>query len=82
MPKLEDLLTSQYISLTLVDRQQEALGKDARIAKFEQVRMTGYSTTISARQTVEITCTFMAILVSDESANNNEHPSAATLPAN
>lgn len=82
MPKLADLLNSQYLSLSVMDRQRMAGGKDGRIAKFEQVRMTGYSTTVSARQTQEVTCTFMAILVSDESVTNNEHPSAATLPAN
>lgn len=80
LPKLQELLSSDYISMVVMDRQSEANGKDARVAKFEQVRATGYSTTISARQMQEVTMTFIGILVSDESATNNEHPSAAFLP--
>ncbi len=80
VPRLQDLLQHEYLELALMDRQREAGGKDGRIAKFRQVRPTGYSTTISARQLEEITVTFMAIIVDDESTTNAEGPGAASLP--
>lgn len=81
IPRLQDLLTHEYLELAIIDRQREAGGKDGRITKFRQVRPTGYSTTISARQLEEITCTFMAIRVDDESTTNVEGPGAAFLPS-
>lgn len=80
LPKLQDLLTSEYIELAISDRSLEAVGKDGRIAKFRQVRPVGFSQSISARQLVEITVNFVAILVDDESTTNSEHPSAMNLP--
>ncbi len=80
LPRLQDLLTSEYIELAISDRQREAQGKDGRIAKFRQVRPVGYSTQISARGLEEITVNFVAIGVDDESTTNSEHPSAMQLP--
>ncbi len=80
MPGLQDLLNADYITLALIDRQAEAAGGDARVAKFEQVRVTGYNTSVSARSQQEITVSFMAVLCSDESKTNSEHPTAANLP--
>jgi len=81
LPVLQDLMDAEYIELAIIDRQLEAAGGDGRIAKFRNVRVTGYSTSISARQQVEITMNFVGILVSDESAENFEHPTAASLPS-
>jgi hypothetical protein len=81
IPKLQDLLLHEYLELVIMDRQREAGGKDGRITKFHKVRPTGYSTTISARQLEEVTVTFMAILVDDESTTNTEGPGAASLPS-
>ena len=80
LPKLQDLLLAEYIELTIIDRQTEALGGDARVYKFHQVRPTGYSTTIGARSQTEISMTFIGILADDESVTNTELPSAAVLP--
>lgn len=80
IPRLQDLLSHEYLELAISDRQREIGGKDGRIAKFRQVRPVGYSTQISARQLEEITVNFVAILVDDESTTNNEHPSAVILP--
>lgn len=80
VPRLQDLLTHEYLEMVVMDRQREATGKDGRIAKFHNVRPTGFSTTINARGLEEITVEFIAILVDDESTTNNEHPSATQLP--
>lgn len=77
VPNLKDLLTHEYLTLTIVDRQNP----NVNLHTFRQVRPTGYSTTISARNLEEITVTFMGILVDDESTTNAEDPSAMDLPS-
>src|ERR1022692_1430526 len=45
VPALQDLLLTGYIQLGIVDRQSELKGvQDARIAKFTEVRPTGFTT--------------------------------------
>ena len=51
------------------------------VAHFKNVRCTGFQTTISARALEEITVTFVALGMDDESAINAESPTAADLPA-
>jgi hypothetical protein len=80
VPKLQDLLTSEYIHLAIIDRQREAQGKDGRISIFKNCRATGYSTSISARSLEEITVTFVGLLVDDESTTNDESPTSTFLP--
>jgi hypothetical protein len=80
LPRLQDLLLAEYIEMTIIDRQTEAQGGDARIYKFHNVRPTGYSTTMSARQQTEIQMTFVGILVDDESGANVEGLGSAVLP--
>lgn len=75
VPKLQDLLRHEYLTLTIVDRQDPT----RNIAVFRNVRPTGYSTTISARNLEEITVTFTAIAVDDETAQNAD-PTAMQLP--
>lgn len=75
VPNLIDLLTHEYIELTINDRQT---GSD--VAKIHSVRPTGYSTTLSARALEEVTITFMGLLVDDEDTTNTERPDSATLP--
>lgn len=65
VPKLQDLLSSDYITLTAMDRQT---GKN--IATFRKVRCLGYSTTLASRTPEDITISFVAIMVDDESAQN------------
>jgi hypothetical protein len=78
LPKLQDLLNSDYIELAIVDRQLPP--GSAPIAHFRSVRPTGYSTTISARNLEEISMSFQGLLVNDESATNNENVGSADLP--
>lgn len=79
VPKLQDLLTSEYLELSIIDRQLETTQGDGRIAKFRNVRCTGYSTGVNARNAAEITVSFKGILVSDESVENNEVQGSTTL---
>jgi hypothetical protein len=80
VPKLQDLLTADYLTLAILDRQLEANGGDGTIAKFHSVRPTGYSTTISSRNLEEITITFVGVLVDDEDTTNTERVGSMDLP--
>lgn len=80
VPKLQDLLLSEYITLVIIDRQREAVNGDGRIATFRNCRATGFSTTISARNLEEITVNFVGISMDDESTANAEHPTSTNLP--
>ncbi len=80
LPKLQDLLLSEYISLDIFDRQREALGLPASIAHFKNCRATGFNTTISARQLEEVTVHFVSLGMDDESAINSEGAFATDLP--
>ncbi len=75
LPKLQDLLNADYISMIVEDRKT-----GAKLASITSVRPTGYSTTISARQLEEITVNFVGILVSDETAENDEAAGSTDLP--
>lgn len=75
VPKLQDLLNHQYITLTVLDRQTNKI-----IGKVENVRPTGYSTQVSARQAEEVSVSFTGTIVSDESGDHFEAASASKLP--
>lgn len=76
VPSLQNLLTHDYISLAVEDRANG--GKT--IARIVNVRPTGYTTTISARQLEEVTVNFVGILVSDETTTNDEATGSTDLP--
>lgn len=81
VPRVQDLMLSDYITLALIDRQtEEQGGGDGRFATITSVRPTGYSSTISARGLVEVTITFAGIMLSDESTNNAESATSTSLP--
>jgi hypothetical protein len=80
LPKLQDLLLSDYISLAIIDRQREALGQDARVAIFKNCRATGFSTTINARSLQDMTVNYVALGMDDESTTNSEGALATNLP--
>ncbi len=80
VPKLQDLLTHEYLEMTIIDRQSQNAGKDGRIAKFRRVRPVGYSSGMSARNLTEMTVNFVAINVDDESTTNQESAGAGQLP--
>lgn len=75
VPNLKDLLTHNYIDLAIEDRQT-----GRRIAIIRNVRPTGYSTSISARQLETITVTFVGILLDDEDTTNTEADPITDLP--
>jgi len=75
LTNVKDLLTQEYLVLTVVDRQT---GKN--IATIHGCLPTGFSSGLSARQLQESTNTYMGLLMDDESTVNTEAASAADLP--
>ena len=75
VPKVADLLTSEYLQLVILDRQT---GK--KIATVRDVRPTGYSSSVGARQLTEITVGYMGIYCDDESTDNSERFDSTSLP--
>ena len=80
LPTINQLLQSDYLTIVIVDRKDPT----KNIAHFKKVRTTGYSTSISARNLEEISATFVAISVDDETSvlkgTNEEAGSATRLP--
>jgi len=74
VPHLQDLLNVDYLTMHVDDR---LTGKT--IASFVNVRATGYTTTISARQLEEVTVNFVGILVSDEDKDGNSEAVGSTI---
>jgi hypothetical protein len=76
VPKLQDLLRHQDISLSIHDRQSGTL-----IATVTGCRPVGYETSVSSRALQEMSVTFMGLMVSDESTNDMaENLDASNLP--
>lgn len=75
VPKLADLLTSEYLQMVIIDRQT-----NKRICTVRDVRPTGYSTAISARQLEEMTMGYIGRFCDDESTDNSERFDSTTLP--
>ena len=82
LPKLQDLLLSEYIQLAIIDRQSELKGAtDARMAKFFSVRCTGFNTGANAKSLQQMTVHYQAINLGEESmAPNIEGAGATSLP--
>lgn len=76
-PTLDKLMTHEYLSMTIIDRQT-----GLAIAKIENVRPTSYQTPIASRQLTEQSFSFMGILCSDESGSNAyvEDGTASQMP--
>ncbi len=72
LPKLEELLTHEYLTMQISDRQTGAV-----MATFSQVRPVSFSTTVSARQLQEMTVEFVGILVGDETSGKNDESAGA-----
>jgi hypothetical protein len=82
IPTISKLLTHEYITLTIIDRQSGAI-----IATISQVRPTGYSTGVNARSLEEVTFSYKGIFVEDESTSapgnkfgSNTEPNGANFP--
>lgn len=67
LPNVNELLSHQYVTLTVYDRLTQR-----RVGIIQNCRPTGYSTTISSRNTVEITINYVGIFVDDEDTSNQE----------
>lgn len=75
VPELQQLLSHEYLQIAVYDRQTNQL-----ICRITNVRPTGYSTTINARQIEEISVSFRGLLVGDEDFSNAEPQGSTTLP--
>lgn len=80
VPRLQELLTHEYLELAVIDRQLETGSADARIGKIRGLRPTGYTTGLTARQLEEMTTTYVGLLIDDESTTNVEGPGSTELP--
>jgi hypothetical protein len=75
VPKVQDLLTSEYLTMVVQDRQTLKA-----VATIEGVRPGGYSTSIAARQLTQISQSWTGIIVNDELTSNAEPSSSTFLP--
>ena len=75
-PRLDQLAQAGYLSMVIVDRQSDTI-----VANITQVKPVNYSGGFTMRTLASIDMTYMGILVSDETAkDNDEAPSAMRLP--
>jgi len=74
LPKLQDLLTHQDISLSILDRQT-----NKEIMTVVGVRPVGYSTDVSARSVSSFQVSFLGLRSEDESGNQGESSGASDL---
>ena len=75
LPSVKDLLRYDYLQIVLFDRQELV-----PIATIRQVRPTGYSSSLTARQLTEMTCSYLGIPGDDEDVAKDEASDAASLP--
>lgn len=81
LPKVEDLMFAEYITMTVTDRQTEATKSGNPVmATIKNVRPTSASGGFAARQLSESTYTYVGILVDDEDTVNDEGVGAVNLP--
>jgi hypothetical protein len=76
VPSLDQLMNHEYLTITLVDRQNPSRA----VGVVRGFRPTGYTTNVSARGLVEMTVNGMGLLLDDESTINAESPGALSLP--
>lgn len=74
LPRVQDLMNADYITLAVLDRQT-----NKRIAVIKSARLLGASSGQSARQLSELSIPFKGILMDDESGENNEGAGAGDL---
>lgn len=75
MPTLTELLTHNGLEMVMADR---LTGK--AVAKFHDVRPTSYATSLGSKSLEEVTITFIALRLDDESVDNVETAGATDLP--
>lgn len=74
VPKLQELLQHEDISLSIFDRQTQK-----QIMTVVGVRPTGYSTDVSARGISSFSCSFLGLRLEDESGAQGESAGASDL---
>ena len=77
LPNVKDLLTQEYLTLTVHDRQ--SADPTAIVARINGCLPTGFSSTLSSKQLQESTNTYMGLLMDDESVANAEAADAANF---
>jgi hypothetical protein len=75
LTNIKDLLTQEYLVLTVIDRQTQQA-----IATIRGCLPTGMSSGVSAKALQESRNTYLGLLMDDESTVNAEAPDAADLP--
>lgn len=65
LPKLQDLMNAEYITIAVFDRSTEFTDKP--IAVIGEARITGFSTNLVSRSPQELTISGVGILFDDES---------------
>lgn len=75
VPKLQDLLNHEDITLAIFDRQT-----GEQILTVVGVRPTGYDTSVSARGLQDLTVKFLGLSLSDEDGDQEETPNAVNYP--
>lgn len=73
---VKDLLTQEYVTLAVFDRQNAK----AKPAVIRGCLPTGHSATVSAKQLMEGTNTYLGLLMDEDDTQNVEAPDAADLP--
>jgi hypothetical protein len=78
MPKLQDLLKLESITISVIDRESDA-GSEP-ILTVQGCVPVSYSTGYNAKATSRIQVTYMGIKASDESGSQDESAGASNLP--
>lgn len=79
VPKLQELLNHDSITLEIYDRRPASGGSNVTFLKIEHVRPVGFSTNISARGQVEVSVRFLGTIASDEAGSHAESAGAVIL---
>lgn len=74
-PTIQQLLFAEYMTIDVLDRQT-----GLRVGVIRDARPDTYSTGQAARQASQVSYSFVALLVDDETTQNAELPTAMDLP--
>lgn len=80
MPNVSELLTHEYIQITVTDRQNVDANAQPKMATLKNLRPVSYNTTLSARNLEEISITYIGLKVDDESTTLVERADAVVYP--
>jgi len=77
VPKVEDLLQLEYVTLAVIDRQQTDSNPILTVTNCIPI---SYSTGYQAKATSRIQVTYLGTIASDEDGAQDESPGAVSLP--